>query len=386
MNPKLGGPAQGIRNYEYGLRDTNTHRDIVCFDNPLEVNSWIAGSLKVIGLGVVNNRLNYHSKLKSWLLNNMLNYDVVIINGLWQYHSVATINVMNILKARGNVTPKVFIMPHGMLDPWFQKATSRKLKAIRNSLYWHLIEKKVINSADGILFTCLEELELAKTTFEGYKPKQTFNIGYGIAPPPIFRQEMEVAFAKQYTLGNQKPYWLYLSRIDPKKGVDLLIDAYESILNHNSDIPNLVIAGPGADTDYGRAIVQRVLSNSLLSEHIQFVGMVLGDAKWGAIYGCDAFVLPSHQENFGIVVAEALACSKPVLITNKVNIYKEIVLGEGGIVEDDTLKGIISLLNQWLQLTKDNKALMNKNAFKTYEHFFNVKETAQNLIDAVSSY
>ena len=91
-----------------------------------------------------------------------------------------------------------------------------------------------------------------------------------------------------------------------------------------------MIAGPGLDTAFGREM--RQLAESLCPQPstltpqpaVFFPDMLTGDAKWGALYGCEAFVLPSHQENFGIAVVEALACGKPVLISNQVNIWREI--------------------------------------------------------------
>jgi hypothetical protein len=81
---------------------------------------------------------------------------------------------------------------------------------------------------------------------------------------------------------------------------------------------------------------------------VHAVDMLSGAAKWGALYGCEAFVLPSHQENFGIAVVEALACGKPVLISDQVNIWREIVEDGAGLVEGDTEEGVEKLLRNFL--------------------------------------
>ena len=75
--------------------------------------------------------------------------------------------------------------------------------------------------------------------------------------------------------------------------------------------------------------------------------MLQGDAKWGAFYAAEVFALPSHQENFGVAVAEALACGTPVLISNKVNIWQEIAEDGVGLVEEDDLEGTTRLLERW---------------------------------------
>lgn len=387
MNPKLGGPAQGIRNYEFGLKTIggDIHRDIVCFDKQEEAQHWITGELNVFALGEANNALRYHPKFKAWLRTYLSHYDAVIINGLWQYHSYATNAVIRELKAKGKKVPRVYVMTHGMLDPWFQKAESRKLKAIRNSIYWHLIEKRVINTADGVLFTCEQELQLAKTTFDGYNPKAEINVGYGIAPPPAYHERMKTAFLANFPFMEDKPYLLFLSRIDPKKGVDLLLQAYKQ-LRQSTDIgviPELVIAGPGLEDAYGKEMVNYVHGYPELAEHVHFVGMLSDDVKWGAIYGSEAFVLPSHQENFGIAVAEALACGKPVLISNQVNIWNEIESMGAGLIAEDTIDGTFNLLNTFMNLTTEEKKAMAVHALTAYAIFFDVRITAKKLIEYV---
>src|SRR5690606_34234799 len=151
--------------------------------------------------------------------------------------------------------PKYFVMPHGMLDPYFQKAEGRRLKAIRNWLYWKLIEHKVVNNADGLLFTCEEERLLAKQPFKPYRTKKEYVVGLGIDVPPIHHADMDKAFQDCCKSLENRPFLLFLSRIHEKKGVDLLVKAYETLAsNATSELPALVIAGPGLDSPYGKQI------------------------------------------------------------------------------------------------------------------------------------
>ena len=274
-------------------------------------------------------------------------------------------------------------MPHGMLDPYFQEVKERRLKALRNWIYWKFIENKVINDADGILFTCEEEKRLAKIPFNNYHPKKEFNVGYGIAPPPVSKEDFRLVFNKLIQDEGEavKPYLLFLGRIHIKKGIDLLIDAYEIILDSNriDDIPDLVIAGPGIDTEFGKGIYNKVKSNRKLSNKVHFVGMLSGDTKWGAFYGCEAFILPSHQENFGIAIVEALACKKPVLISDKINIWQEINNDRAGIVKNDTKQGTVELLTQWIGLSNKEKQEMGNAAFNCYSSYFKNSRTASQL-------
>ncbi|RKS13309.1 glycosyltransferase [Flavobacterium sp. 120] len=389
-NPESGGLIQGIRNYEEALHLLGIQRDLLCFETPSDILEWqFPVSLKVIGLGTSKTGWQYNEKLIPWLKNNIHNYDHVVLDGLWSYHTYATLKVVETLK-KENLSaklPAVFLMPHGMLDPWFQRDKSRRIKAIRNFFYWHLIEKKVLNAVDGLLFTCEEELILARTTFSGYKPKQELNIGFGIVEPPICTKVMLDEFYRQFPISKGK-YLLFLSRIHPKKGVDLLLKAYCQIIiesDQPEELPNLIIAGPGIETDYGQELLKYLDANLVLRDKVQFVGHLSGNLKWGAIHGCEAFILPSHQENFGIAVAEALACSKPVLITDKVNIYREIESGLGGIINQDTLAGTTKSILDWLSLSSLEKEKMELNSRLVYEKHFNIANAAKKYFSVMAA-
>ena len=269
-----------------------------------------------------------------------------------------------------------------MLDPWFQRANGRKLKALRNVIYWKLIEADVVNSADAVLFTCEEELRLAREPFRPYRPKKEINVGYGILPPPERTEAMSRTFTTLCPAAAEKSYLLFLSRIDVKKGVDLLITAYLGLKQQGYTLPVLVVAGPGKDTAYGKE-VQEMAAND---DDVLFPGMLTGEAKWGAFYGCEAFVLPSHQENFGIAVVEALACGKLVLISDQVNIWREITEGGGGIVAKDTVDGVRQQLLQWVRLPMNEKKAIEKKSQSVYESHFTTTEAAKKLANALCSH
>jgi glycosyltransferase involved in cell wall biosynthesis len=117
--------------------------------------------------------------------------------------------------------------------------------------------------------------------------------------------------------------------------------------------------------------------------------MLTGDIKWGAYQVADCFILPSHQENFGIVVAEALSTGTPVLITNKVNIWREIDAAKAGIVDNDDVEGITKLLNHWFKLTAEEKRDMANKAKICYQNNFSIEsavtELERVLLDVIST-
>ncbi len=380
MNPAHGGPSQGIRNSIPALEQLDVSNEVLCFDAP-DASYLRKDHFPIHAIGPSKGPYAYCPGLHSWLLNNLHRFHAVIIHGLWLYNSYGTYRALKQYSTQHKDAPKLFVMPHGMLDPYFQQATSRRLKALRNWFFWHLVERHAVNNADGVLFTCEQELLLARRTFTQYRPKKELNVGYGVQLPPRYSDKLTQAFHSVYTTRFDRPYWLFLSRIHKKKGVDLLIKAYLKLFKENRDLPALVIAGPGLNTAYGKEITSLAQSNSQIS----FTGMLVGDAKWGAIYGCEAFILPSHQENFGIAIAEAMACEKPVLITDKVNIWREIEAGGGGLVNTDTEKGIITLLTQWLELTETKKKEMAASAKQTYEAVFTIEKAAIRMAETLKS-
>jgi len=105
--------------------------------------------------------------------------------------------------------------------------------------------------------------------------------------------------------------------------------------------------------------------------------------KWSAYKSCEVFCLSSHQENFGISVAEALSISKPVLITNKINIYKNIKKFKAGFVSNDTVQGTTKNLKLWLALSKVEYKKMSINAYKCFKNDFHILNSSTRLYNMI---
>ena len=289
-----------------------------------------------------------------WVKENAHRFDAVIINGLWQFHSLGTW-----LSLRGADTP-YFVFPHGMLDRWF--AIRYRLKHVKKLIYWNLVEHRVLRDAQAVLFTSNEECAAARNTFKPYHVRETV-IGMGLSGPPANQSEIEEEFFALFPQLKAKPYLLFLGRLHAKKGVDLLISAFDRMSSKYTDI-QLVIAGP--DGDCHNELRSQVASLSKqVQERIIFTGM-LGKTKWAALKACQALVLPSHQENFGLVVPEALACEAPVLISNKVNIWKAVQEEQAGLVAEDDLAGTEKILDAFLALSQEDKLKMKHNARRLF--------------------
>ena len=114
-----------------------------------------------------------------------------------------------------------------------------------------------------------------------------------------------------------------------------------------------------------------------VADRVIWPGMLAGDAKWGAFRAAEAFVLPSHQENFGIAVAEALSCGTPVLISTEVNIHGDVSACGAGQVEPDTLGGTEALLRRWAAVTPEERVEMRERALLCWRSRFDSAGTSR---------
>jgi len=146
---------------------------------------------------------------------------------------------------------------------------------------------------------------------------------------------------------------------------------------------HLVMAGP-LDNSYAAGLGR--LSRELdLETRVTWTGMLSGDLKWSAFRAAEASVLPSHQENFGVSVVEALACGCPVLISNKVNIWREIAAAQAGLVKNDDLEGTLHLLESWLALDRTTHPIFAQNAQNCFENHFQMTAVADKFVSVLTA-
>lgn len=353
LDPETGGVARAVTSLSKALVDRGTNVEVVALE-PADA-PWVRNSrfrVHALGPGLTNYR--YSSKLLPWLRRNRSRFDAVIVNGLWQYLGLAAWRAF----ARSD-TP-YFVFPHGMLDPWFK--VTFPLKHLKKWLYWPWADYRLLRDARAVIFTSEEERLQARKSFWLYRADERV-VALGIEP---VTGDPEIFFA-QFPELRGKPFLLFLGRIHPKKGCDLLIDAAAS-----RDV-QVVVAGP--DQVGWRAELERRSSHRVV-----FAGMIEGEIKAGALAAADAFILPSHQENFGLAVVEALAAGLPVLISDRVNIWREIAADAAGYVEPDDLAGTNRLIARWLATRPADREQMRINARLCFEKRFSVGRAADALL------
>jgi glycosyltransferase involved in cell wall biosynthesis len=315
-------------------------------------------------------RLNYEFKKIS--LNSSITCEsqkffgessVLIAHGLWQWPSFYAWK-----NYKTNKTPYL-VFPHGMLDPWFKK--NYPLKHIKKQIYWWFLQEKILRNAYAVCFTTEEERLLAQETFSPYQCKEVVT-GLGVDDPPGDAHLQTALLHSRFAQLKNKKVLLFLGRFHPKKGVDLLI---KSFLNECGENEILVLAGPLKNPDSHLKSLQKLSSQN--ANQILWTGMLEGDLKWGALRVSDALILPSHQENFGMVIAEALSVGTPVFLTNKVNLWREVVGSDAGIVANDDQMGIDHLIQQW---RKNEHFKCIKNTFSCFREKLHISKTAEKII------
>ncbi|MEC8243867.1 MAG: glycosyltransferase [Verrucomicrobiota bacterium] len=286
-----------------------------------------------------------------------------IAHGLWQWPSV--IAHQNWKRRK---TPYL-VFPHGMLDRWFKK--TYPLKHLKKQMYWWLRQGKILENAHAVCFTTEEERHLARKTFWPYKCREVVT-GLGVGDPPGDEKNQVSNFHGKFPQIRGKDFLLYMGRIHPKKGLDLLLKALDQQKKSN-DL--LVIAAPISEDNAFYNTLRRDFKD--IEGQILWTDMLEGDLKWGALRAADSLILPSHQENYGMVVAEACSVGTPVLISNKVNLYHEILEYDAGFVENDTLGGVNLLLDHW---TKGKMQTKSQNARKCFREKLHISRTAEKVI------
>ncbi len=287
---------------------------------------------------------------------NREKFDLLHGHGMWQMpvHQMAQL-------AKKKDIPTI-ITPRGMLEPWALNAGKWKKK-----LAMELYQKKDLKNAACIHATAQMEADNIRNL--GFKnPIAVIPNGIDLAefPIPVKKEKKE-----KYTL-------LFLSRIHPKKGIELLIEAWQNLDKTLRQNWQIEIAGNGEETYI--ASLQKLINNTGLNHEIHIIGPQFGKAKLAAYHRADLFVLPTYSENFGIVVAEALACGLPV-ITTKGTPWGELNTHNAGWWIDIGAAPLVETLKKALQISETKRLQMGQNGRQLVERKYSIDAVAIKMIE-----
>jgi glycosyltransferase involved in cell wall biosynthesis len=370
VDPRGGGPMEALRHYGHQVQSMGHDLRVLTLDDP-QAPHVAEYPLPVKAIGPSRGKYAYNPHLTGWLREHARDFTAVIVHGLWQYHGFGAWRALH-----ASPVP-YFVFTHGMLDPWFK--STYPLKHVKKQLYWPWAEYRLLRDARAVLFTSEEERRQARQSFSLYRAREAV-VDYGTCAPPNDSEHLRELFISAYPKLRGKRLLVFLGRIHPKKGCDLLIEAFSRIAA-SDHLLHLVVAGP--DQTGWEPQLRALALRAGIGDRVDFPGMLRGDLKWGALYAGDAFVLPSHQENFGIAVAEALGCGLPVLISDKVNIWREIEADRAGIVAPNTADGTERSLRRWLALPEAERAQMRLRSRETFERRFTAAAMARSLIGVI---
>ena len=365
IDPAAGGPTEAVRSL-FEFAPEGYTGEVVTLDDP--ASSFLASlPFPVHALGRGSSFIGYSGRLNRWLRDNRSRFDGAIVHGLWRYISFATWRAFS-----GRKPYAVF--PHGMLDPYFKRRFP--LKHAKKWLYWLLSEYWVLRGAYRVLFTTAEESRLARQSFWLHR-WNAMTVSIGATPPVGDPETMKEAFLEQCPELNGRRFMLFLGRIHRKKGCDMLLSSFMKLAGQDPEL-HLVMAGP--DQQGWSNVLREMAAIANLKDRVHWPGMLSGDVKWGAFFASEVFILPSHQENFGIAVAEALACGRPVLLSDKVNIAPEIAQDGSGLMEEDTQEGTDRLIGRWMDLSAGERGIMGERAAKTFAERYDMRTNAATIL------
>ena len=309
-------------------------------------------------------RYKFSLDLLNWLKTHASEYDLAHIHALFSPVSSAPSTV-----ARSQKLPYI-LRPLGTLDP----ADLNKKKQLKK-LYAALLERPNIAGASAIHFTSHEEARISERF--GVKTNDLI-IPLGVTLPELTKTPE--AILSHLEIQPNVPIILFLSRIEPKKGLDILIPALEKVLATGLNFQFILAGSNPQDPEYETKIKQQIQSSALAEKTI-ISGFVTGEIKTALLTKADLFVLPSYYENFGIAVAEAMAVGTPVIISKGIYIWEDVETAEAGWVGNGTIDEISSLIETALTNPQEcqRRGLNAQNYALTY---YSWDAIAQQMIQA----
>jgi glycosyltransferase involved in cell wall biosynthesis len=320
-------------------------------------------------------------------------FDIIYIIAIWGYPSAAASHY-----GRKYKRPYI-ISPRGMLYPY----TFRK-KLWKKYPYYYIIAKRDLKHASGIHYTTEDEAQKCHSYLGLHNRALVIPNGLDLSSYSL--SEIKGNLKDRYSYLKDKHVILFLGRISWKKGLDILIEAYNMLLTERDDI-HLLIAG-NDEAGYKENIRNLINSNGMKyvdieqqnknspldkryylklghnEPNVTFTGFLEEKEKLEAYACSDIFVLPSYSENFGNSVVEAMICGIPTVISNNVGIHDEVKQNRAGIVVESKAKSVYQGIKKLLNNPNQRKELA-ENGKRLVKNNYNIEQVADKMIESLES-
>lgn len=306
---------------------------------------------------------HFSTPMTEALRQNLNLFDAVYILSVWNYPVTASAHY-----CRRAGKPYI-VSPRGQL---YQNVLKRKFW--KKWIYYNLIIKKYLNCASAIHYTSEEEKNGCHTKL-GLRSRPVV-IPNGIDLGEFNNCASQGELRQRYPLLQDKKVILFLSRINWKKGLDILIKAYSILAKEREDLHLLIV---GNDEGGYLKKVKRWIRDYNLDKEVTFTGMLTGRDKLKAYAAGDIFVLPSYSENFGLAAVEAMAYGLPVVISNQVGIHRKIASARAGIVVEPDIAQLSRAIKDLLD-NPDSGRKMAENAKLLVREEFELDAVADKMI------
>lgn len=351
------------------LREAGVDAEIAATNADGHRNSTLEEARKRAGEGIpaqIFRRLPPYAYMTSpsmavWLALHTREYDIVHVHALFSHPTT-----LGCLWSRVHGVPYI-IRPLGLLDPWCLNQNR-----MRKQAYWALADRVNLRHAAALHFTSDAEAKEAQWVPPSVRHAV---IPLGAPARKTLRLPTREAFLKKHSIPPGHSILLFLSRINPKKGLDLLAPALGD-LKKRGDRFVLLVAGP--DEDGYRARVEEMFARAGVAGEVRFLGLVAGEDKESLLLHSDLFVLPSYQENFAISAVEAMQRGLPVVISDRVGIHSYVTQWKAGAVVRCSSEELAATLHRLLA-DRDGLKKMGRNGIHLVEAEFSWHDATRRL-------
>ncbi|TAE39845.1 MAG: glycosyltransferase [Runella slithyformis] len=301
-------------------------------------------------------------ELWQFLRDNIHRYDVVHCHGIWHFGSVAPFLFKN------KVAKAVTI--HGLLDRWALAQGYWKKK-----VFSFLFQKRFLRKAHLIQINNQDE-QADLRQYLGHQHPNVVIIPNGMQLGEITQKPEKGAFRRDFGISETQKMVLFMGRLNVKKGLDLLLPAFQGYAAQYPDDALLVIAGP--DDGY-QAQTEHFIKENKLEHCIKIVGMLTGEQKTAALADATIFALPSYSEGFSIAVLETMTAGVPALVSNRIGFDGTVAQFEAAHEADLSVAGVQAGLEKMLQ-NPDYAQKLQKNAQEMVRQRYDIDKVASNLL------